>query len=93
MHLAEGRNISNQDITVIEQLGENFVASFSHLYTKRHCVQVVHSVVHIAATVRDFGPLMVYSTFNVENQLGEHILLTLFWNSFFLRFRYTDAHA
>ncbi len=55
---------------IIENLGENFVIYFSHLYTACSCVPVVHSILHIAATVRDFGPLTPYTTFNFENLLG-----------------------
>lgn len=76
LHLAENRRIDKNDIKVIETLGASFVVSFSHLYTNRHCVQVVHSVFHIASTVRCFGPLTNYTTFNFENQLGKiHLIL------------------
>ncbi|CAM4791834.1 unnamed protein product [Rotaria magnacalcarata] len=70
LHLAENRRIHKDDVKVIEKLGTNFVISFSRLYTPRHCVQVVYSVFHIGATVRYFGPLTNYTTFNFENQLG-----------------------
>ncbi|CAF1497861.1 unnamed protein product [Adineta ricciae] len=70
LHLAENRRIPYHNINVMQKLGESFVVDFSQLYTERHCVQVVHSVVHLAATVRDFGPLTSYTTFNFENQLG-----------------------
>jgi hypothetical protein len=73
LHLAENRRILHCDITIIQKLGETFVISFSHLYTNRHCMSVVHSVLHIADTVRDFGPLTTYTTFNFENQLGRII--------------------
>ena len=77
LHLAENRRIQDYDIDIIQKLGESFVISFSHLYTNRHCVSVVHSVVHIAATVRDFGPLTNYTTFNFENQLGRNMSTSL----------------
>jgi len=35
LHLAESRRILNSNITVIQKLGENFVISYSHLYTNR----------------------------------------------------------
>lgn len=71
MHLAESRCIPQVNIEVMQKLGENFVASFPNLYTNRHCVQVVHSVVHVPTTVRHFGPLTNYTTFNFENCLGQ----------------------
>ena len=71
LHLAENRRISSRNITIMQQLGERFVVSFSQLYTERHCVPVVHSIVHLAMTVRDFGPLTSYTTFNFEDLLGE----------------------
>lgn len=77
LHLAENRCIHDYDVDIIQRLGENFVVSFCHLYTDRHCVSVVHSVVHIAATVRDFGPLTNYTTFNFENQLGKSMPTSL----------------
>jgi hypothetical protein len=70
MHLAENRWIRESTIDEMQRLGESFVGSFSDLYTPRHCVQVVHSIVHIAATVQDFGPLTHYTTFNFESLLG-----------------------
>lgn len=73
LHLAESRCISSFKIKIIKKLSEEFVVSFSDLYTKRHCVQVVHSVTHIAATVQDFGPLTSYTTFHFEDQLGKTI--------------------
>ncbi|CAF1522861.1 unnamed protein product [Adineta ricciae] len=44
---------------------------FAELYTRRHVVQVVHSVIHIPATVKDFGPLTNFTTFNFESILGK----------------------
>ena len=71
LHLAENRRIRRDNISIMEKLGQNFVLQFSVLYTDRHCVQVVHSIVHITSTIRDFGPLTNYTTFNFEDQLGE----------------------
>lgn len=73
LHLAENRRIRNRHITTMQHLGESFVVSFCHLYTERHCVPVVHSIVHLALTVRDFGPLTSYTTFNFEDRLGEFL--------------------
>lgn len=55
---------------MIYHLGQTFVVDFVTLYGQRHCVQVVHSVSHIADTVRDYGPLPNFTTFQFEKQLG-----------------------
>ena len=73
MHLAEGREIDKLDIDIITRLSNTFVISFSKLYSDRQCVPVVHSVIHIAETVKDFGPLTNYITFQFENDIGKHI--------------------
>ena len=70
LHLAEGRRIFSDDVNIMQRLVENSVASFSRLYMSGHCVQVVHSIVHNVATVRNFGSLTTYTAFNFENQLG-----------------------
>ena len=70
MHIAESRQIEQQDINLITRLSRNFVVTFARLYSVRHCVQVVHSVTHIAATVHNFGPLPNFTTFQFENDLG-----------------------
>ena len=57
MHLAESHQLNKSYQQLIYQLSQEFVVSFPQLYTNRHCVQVVHSVFHIADTVHDFGPL------------------------------------
>ena len=31
---------------------------------------VVHSMVHVAQTLKDFGPVQNYSTFNFESAIG-----------------------
>ena len=31
---------------------------------------VVHSMVHVAQTINDFGPVQNYSTFNFESAIG-----------------------
>ena len=70
MHLSENRRIYPSYVGVIDRLGKSFVAKFPKLYTARHCVQVVHSLVHIADTVHDFGPVHTFTTFQFENELG-----------------------
>jgi hypothetical protein len=72
MHLTESRRISLNHLPIIQQLSEYFVLDFPKLYTPRHVTQVVHSVIHIPATVKDFGPLTNFTTFNFEDVLGEN---------------------
>ncbi|CAF4735861.1 unnamed protein product, partial [Rotaria magnacalcarata] len=70
MHLCESRKVHHSYINIINRLGQSFVIDFPTLYSKRHCLQVVHSIIHISDTVRDFGPLQSFSTFQFENELG-----------------------
>ena len=70
MHLAEASRIEQNDIHVIDRMLKDFVIQFPRFYSKRHCVQVVHSIYHLSASVRDFGPLPTFSTFNFESHLG-----------------------
>ena len=70
MHLSEHRQIIPSYIDVVNRLGKSFVINFSKLYRPRHCVSVVHSLIHISDTIYDFGPLHTFSTFNFENDLG-----------------------
>ena len=70
MHLAEGREITTVDQEMINRLCRSFVVTFPQLYTPRHCVQVVHSILHISDTVHDFGSVTNYTTFHFENDLG-----------------------
>jgi len=71
MHIAECRQIEQHHINLITRLSHNFVVNFSQLYSVRNCVQVVHSVMHIAETLHDFGPLTNFTTFQFENNLGK----------------------
>ena len=75
IHLGEGRQINKSDQQLIYRLSQEFVVSFPQLYTNRHCVQVVHSVIHIADTVHDFGPLSNYTSFQFENDLGKNVYI------------------
>lgn len=70
MYISESRQIEQCDIDIVARLCRNFVVTFSHLYGDRHCVQVIHSVVHVAETLHSFGPLTNFTTFNFENDLG-----------------------
>ena len=75
MHLAEARQIYTVDQDITYYLSRNFVVTFPKLYTDRHCVQVVHSVIHVPDITKDFGPVPNYTTFQFENDLGKKIFL------------------
>jgi hypothetical protein len=71
MHMAEAREILPSHLPIIQQLSNSFLLDFAKLYTTRHCVQAVHSIIHIPATIKDFGPLTNFTTYNFEDILGE----------------------
>ena len=71
MHIAESRQIDQQDIDLITRLSRTFVVNFVELYGARHCVPVIHSISHIAGTLHEFGPLPNFTTFQFENNLGK----------------------
>jgi hypothetical protein len=70
MHLSESRALHRDWLDNLKHLCTQFVLIFPRLYSGRHNVQVVHSLVHVADTVKAFGPLSNYSTFNFESLLG-----------------------
>ncbi|CAF1577303.1 unnamed protein product [Adineta ricciae] len=70
MHISESRTIQTDWMDNLRHLCTQFVLIFPRLYTVRHNVQVVHSIAHIHETVKSFGPLSNYSTFNFESLLG-----------------------
>ena len=77
MHLAESRKISPNYLLIIQQPSECFVLDFAKRYTLRRVVQVIHSIIHIPATVKDFEPLPNFTTFNFEDILGENFIKNL----------------
>lgn len=72
LHTAEARAITRSQQEILKRLHQTFVVSFPRLYTDRHCVQVIHSVINIPDTVNGFGPLTNYTTFQLENDLGRN---------------------
>lgn len=40
---------------------------------------VIHSMVHVAQTLRDFGPIQNYSTFNFESAIGMFLKITNYY--------------
>ncbi|CAF4688600.1 unnamed protein product [Rotaria socialis] len=71
MHIGESRIIDSSKLKEMKYLLEKFVFTFHLLYGKRHCVNTVHSVFHFHQTVKDYGPLTNYSTFNYESVIGQ----------------------
>lgn len=69
LHIGESTKITLEELETMETLLKSFVKSFP--YHERHIVQTVHCVEHFATTVRDFGPLQNYSTFNFEHVIGK----------------------
>jgi hypothetical protein len=70
LHIGESREITPPKLNEMKILLDKFVYTFHYLYSKRHTVNTVHSVIHFHQTVTDFGPLTNYSTFNFESVIG-----------------------
>ncbi|CAF1437821.1 unnamed protein product [Rotaria sordida] len=70
LHIGENREIKYKDLETMHLLLNEHVKQFKFLYGERHCVNTIHSIIHFAETVRDYGPLQCYSTFNYESILG-----------------------
>jgi hypothetical protein len=71
IHIGENREIVKEDLKTMDLLLNEHVHQFKILYGERHCVNTIHSIVHFSDTVRDYGPLQCYSTFNYESILGK----------------------
>ncbi|CAF5168507.1 unnamed protein product, partial [Rotaria magnacalcarata] len=70
MHIGENKEISKEKLDEMHLLLQYHVHQFKVLYGNRHVVNTVHSLIHFGETVRDYGPLQGYSTFNYESILG-----------------------
>ncbi|CAF3656376.1 unnamed protein product [Rotaria socialis] len=70
MHIGENRQIPQDKLDEMHVLLQYHVNQFKILYGTRHMVNNIHSLIHLAETVRDYGPLQGYSTFNYESILG-----------------------
>lgn len=91
MHIGENREIEQQDLETMDLLLNEHVQQFHVLYGERHCVNNIHSIVHFSDTVRDYGPLQCYSTFNYESILGK-VTFLLFMN-IIRRFNFRMKHV
>ena len=70
-HFSESKTISSQQIEHIKRLTDEFILQFPLIYGDRQNVISIHTIVHLADSVRDFGGVYNYSTFNFESYLGE----------------------
>ncbi|CAF5218413.1 unnamed protein product, partial [Rotaria magnacalcarata] len=57
-------------LSYIRQLTTEFVYQFPLLYGDRQNVMCIHLIVHLADSIKDFGGVYNYSTFNFESYLG-----------------------
>ena len=63
-------SISHDQISYCSQLLNKFCAQFSTLYGERYMSINLHLLLHLPDTVRELGPLWVYSCFHFEGQNG-----------------------
>jgi hypothetical protein len=70
-HLCESKSISSHQIEHIKHLTNNFILQFPLLYGDRQNVISIHTIAHLSDSVRDFGGVYNYSTFNFESYLGK----------------------
>lgn len=70
-HLSESINIGPDQISHIKNLTAEFIYQFPLLYGDRQNVMGVHMIMHLADSIRDFGGVYNYSTFNFESYLGK----------------------
>ena len=70
-HLCESKTITSEQLLQIKILTSQFVYQFPLLYGDRQNVISVHSIIHLADSIRDFGGVYNYSTFNFESYLGQ----------------------
>ncbi|CAF3340562.1 unnamed protein product [Rotaria sp. Silwood2] len=67
MHIGENQQITKSKLEEMHILLQHYVHEFKTLYGMRHIVNNIHSLIHLAETVRDYGPLQGYSPFNYES--------------------------
>jgi hypothetical protein len=69
-HLCESKIITCDQIIQIKHLTNEFIYQFPLLYGDRQNVISIHTIMHLAESIRDFGGVYNYSTFNFESYLG-----------------------
>ncbi|CAF4224825.1 unnamed protein product, partial [Rotaria sp. Silwood2] len=68
-HLCESKTITSEQLSQIKLLTSQFIYQFPLLYGDRQNVISVHSIIHLSESIRDFGGVYNYSTFNFESYL------------------------
>ena len=82
-------SISIQDLEMSHKLLCFFVHMFESLYGERYLTLNMHSLLHLAETVKDIGPLWSHSCFPFENANGE--LLKLFHGTQYIDLQIASA--
>lgn len=70
-YLCESKTNSAHQIEHIKRLTNEFIFQFPLLYGDRQNVISIHTIAHLADSVKDFGGVFNYSTFNFESYLGK----------------------
>ena len=70
VHILLQQSISNSQIFQCENMISTFCQQFETLYGQRYMSANVHLLLHLPSTVRQLGPLWVYSCFYFEGQNG-----------------------
>ncbi len=70
MHILLGVQICHGDLTTAAKMLTLFYEKALDLYPEEFCTMNVHSLIHLAQTVENFGPLCTCSCFGFENMNG-----------------------
>lgn len=70
IYLLYSKSVSKIDIDNARHLLHKYVGDFERLYGLGYMSCNVHSLLHLADLVRDFGPLWVFTCFPFENANG-----------------------
>lgn len=70
MHILLGSQICYSDLSTATKMLTLFYEKAVDLYPEEFCTMNVHSLIHLAQTVENFGPLWSYSCFGFENMNG-----------------------
>ena len=63
-------HINDQDIILAKRYLFLFVYHFDQIYPRHYMTINIHSLLHLHETVKDLGPLYVYSLFHFEDKNG-----------------------
>ncbi|XP_077485359.1 uncharacterized protein LOC144095533 [Amblyomma americanum] len=75
IYMLLSESVSFEEVYVAEKLLFKFVDGVHALYGARHCSFNVHQLLHLAESVRNWGPLWCTSAFLFENRNGQLLLL------------------